>query len=62
MACCPCAPLFPAGKKAVNVEDLLLAKGEQVDNRLSEKCITGLKLAAPTEGPDGTLEVRPQNP
>lgn len=50
------------GKKAVNVEDLLRAKGEQVDNRLSEKGITGLKLAAPTEGPDGTLEVRPQNP
>ena len=46
----------------MNVEDLLRAKGEQVDNRLSQKGITGLKLAAPTESPDGTLEVRPEDP
>ena len=51
-----------AGQKAVNVEDLLRAKGEQVDNRLSDKGITGLKLATPIEGPDGTLEIRPEDP
>jgi hypothetical protein len=51
-----------AGKKAVNVEDLLRAKGEEVDNRLSKTGMTGFKLAAPTQTPDGTVEIRPQDP
>ena len=48
--------------KAVNVEDLLRAKGEKVDNRLSEKGVSELKLAEPVERSDGTLEVRPEKP
>lgn len=51
-----------AGKKAVNVEDLLRARGEEVDNRLSKTGVTGFQLAAPTQKPDGTVEIRPQDP
>ena len=50
------------GKRAVNVEDLLLAKGERVDNRLSEAGVGELKLADATEREDGTIEVRPEAP
>ena len=46
----------------MNVEDLLRAKGEEVDNRLSKTGMTGFKLAAPTQKPDGTVEIRPQDP
>ena len=48
------------GEKAVNVEDLLRAKGETVDNRLSAEGVTDLKLANPVERPDGTIEVQPE--
>jgi len=44
----------------VNVEDFLRAKGEKVDNRLSKKGISTLKLADPVERPDGTIEIRPE--
>lgn len=47
------------GSRAVNVEDLLRAKGEKVDNRLSPAGIGELKLADPLEREDGTIEVRP---
>jgi protein import protein ZIM17 len=50
------------GKRAVNVEDLLLAKGERVDNRLSEAGVGELKLADATDREDGTIEVRPKAP
>ena len=36
------------------------AKGEKVDNQLSKRGISELKLAAPLERPDGTIEVRPE--
>ena len=48
------------GEKAVNVEDLLRAKGETVDNRLSAEGVTDLKLANPVERPDCTIEVQPE--
>ena len=48
------------GVRAVNVEDLLRAKGEQVDNRLSEKGVSELKMGVPVQGPDGTLEIWPE--
>ena len=48
------------GARAVNVEDLLRAKGEQVDNRLSAKGISELKMGMPVQGLDGTLEIRPE--
>ena len=42
------------------MEDLLRAKGEQVDNRLSAKGVSEIKLADPVERADGTIEVRPE--
>lgn len=50
------------GERAVNVEDLLRAKGEKVDNRLSDTGVGKIKLADPVERDDGTLEVRPDSP
>jgi len=50
------------GEKAVNVEDLLRAKGEKVDNRLSSTGVGKIKLADPVERDDGTLELRPDAP